>query len=80
MPPSFGGTRLLQAYDGLKNRDALKNELRDFVSFLDDEVTVRVVEDYNLDLSGIVGVNDAGTDVNHVFKGQSGELFFRRLP
>ena len=55
MMGKFGGTRLLQAYDGLKNRDALKNELRDFVSFLDDEVTVRMVEDYNLDLSGIVG-------------------------
>ena len=66
MPPSFGGTRLLHAYDGLKNRDALKNELRDFVSLLDEEVTVRMVEDYNLDISGIVGVNDAGTDVNHV--------------
>ena len=25
-----------------------------------------MVEDYNLDLSGIVGVNNAGTDVNHV--------------
>ena len=25
-----------------------------------------MVEDYNLDLSGIVGVHDAGTDVNHV--------------
>ena len=66
LPPSFGGTRLLQAYDGLKNRDALKNKLRDFVSFLDDEVIVRMVKDYNLDLSGVVGVNDAGTDVNHV--------------
>ena len=59
--------RYAHANDGLKNRDAFKNELCDFVSLLDDEVIARMVEDYNLDLSGIVRDNDTGTNVNHVF-------------
>lgn len=52
--------------------DALEHELRDAVALGDGEVGVRVVEQENLDLAAVVGVDDARAGVDVVLAGEAG--------
>jgi len=52
--------------------DALEHQLRDPVALLDGEIGVRVVEEEDLDLAAVVGVDDARARVDEVFGRQAG--------
>lgn len=58
--------------DNLGRVDALNDELGDAVTLLDLEVGVGVVEQQDLDLTAVVGINDAGAGVDEVFGRETG--------
>lgn len=59
-------------FDHLGGVDALEDELGNAVAFLDGEVDVAVVEQEYLDLSAVVGVDDARSGVDKVLGGEAG--------
>lgn len=52
--------------------DALENQLSDAIMHLDLEIDVRVVEEQDLYLAAVVGVDHAGTCVDKVLGGEAG--------
>lgn len=58
--------------DHLGRIDALDDELRDAVALGDAEVLVAVVEEQDLHLAPVVGVDDAGARLNGVLDGEAG--------
>lgn len=58
--------------DNLGGVDALEDELGDAVALLDLKVGLAVVEEKNLYLASVVGVNDTGARVDEVLGGEAG--------
>lgn len=58
--------------DNLRRVDALEHELCDAVALGDGEVSLGVVEEQDLDLAAIVGVDDARAGVDKVSRERAG--------
>lgn len=59
-------------YDNhIRGIDPLNDELRNAVTLLDREVGVAEVEEDDLDLASVVGINDTSTGVNAMLGGET---------
>jgi hypothetical protein len=58
--------------DNFRGIDALEDELGDTVVLLDDKVHVAVVEQQDLDLASVVGIDDARAGVDEILRSEPG--------